>query len=719
MRININVYIYPASILGNYIFPVGIFKSGMKIKDKSGYKFYISLMKKVFTTLTIYFFAQILIAQVVSLDLKVFLEGPYFNDQMTTDINDAGYLPLSQPYFADPWKYNGSESVAVIPNLNVVDWILVDLVRNTQDTLNNTFEIISRTAGFLMNDGSIRSLDGSGYLEMQTNNAVDFHVQINHRNHLPVTSVNPLVLSAGKYSYDFTTGYETAIGGQMSLKQVSAGVWCLFAADGDGSNQIDNQDKNGVCIPQNGLVGYYEGDYDMDSEVSLQDITGKWALNVGKGNNRTQGILKVCSANGRYFCDGNKAVYMTGSHTWDNLQDIGDVNFIYTDYLDWMENLNHNFIRLWAWENWKGTDWATITNYNISPLPYVKIGSQYDITQLNQAYFERLIQRIQEANERGIYVSIMFFEGFSAEHTPIAWNYHPFKSGNNINGVSVNRYNVHTNLNAAVLAAQQLYVREVIDIINYYHLNNVLYEIGNEIPYTVESNTWQDDMIDFIHNYEFNTYGVNRPVGKTYQNDGGTNETLFNSPADWISPNDNGGFDCRDGDAPIANGDKVIISDTDHYYYIWYSNTGNPIDFVWKSFTGGINTIHMDNWGGGNNLPGRLHGIEVASIYDIVRYNMGFARELADRMDLISTSPQPSLSTTGFCIASDTEYVIYFPDNVGSATVNLSATSGQLSVEWLNAETAAKTTGQNVSGGGSHYFNSPYGDFSILYLKKL
>ncbi|MEZ5084655.1 MAG: hypothetical protein R2750_14615 [Bacteroidales bacterium] len=472
-------------------------------------------------------------------------------------------------------------------------------------------------------------------------------------------------------------------------------------------------------FPQNGLVGYHAGDYDMDGEVNITDITGKWAFNVGMGNRSAHSILKVCSTNGRYFCEGNKAVFMTGSHTWDNLQDIGTVNFNFTDYLDWMEDLNHNFIRLWAWETPKGTDWANNINYTISPIPYVKVGSQYDVTQLNQAYFDRLIQRIQDAKERGIYVAIMFFEGFSAEHASNAWNYHPLKAGNNINGISVGRYDVHTNLNPDVVTAQKLYVREVIDIVNYYNLNNVLYEIGNEIPYTIESDLWQNDLIDYIHDYEFNTYGVNRPVGKTFQNDGGSNNALFNSPADWISPNPDGGYDCRDGDAPVANGDKVIISDTDHFYYIWYTNGGHPIDFVWKSFTGGINAIHMDDWGGGSNISGRLLGTSYYSIYNWVRYNMGFARELADRMNLVETTPQPAKSSTGFCLASDSEYVVYFPANMSTANVDLSATSGQLSVEWLNPETADVTTGQNVSGGGVQSFTSPYGDYAVLYLKKL
>ena len=36
--------------------------------------------------------------------------------------------------------------------------------------------------------------------------------------------------------------------------------------------------------------------------------------------------LRVLSSNPRYFTDGSgKAVYLTGSHTWSNLQDSGQV----------------------------------------------------------------------------------------------------------------------------------------------------------------------------------------------------------------------------------------------------------------------------------------------------------------------------------------------------------------------------------------------------------
>ncbi len=60
------------------------------------------------------------------LDLKVFLEGPFYYVQMIPYLNMAGYLPLSQPYNTAPWNYSGIESVSSIPNYNIVDWVLLE-----------------------------------------------------------------------------------------------------------------------------------------------------------------------------------------------------------------------------------------------------------------------------------------------------------------------------------------------------------------------------------------------------------------------------------------------------------------------------------------------------------------------------------------------------------------------------------------------------------------
>ena len=63
---------------------------------------------------------------------------------------------------------------------------------------------------------------------------------------------------------------------------------------------------------------------------------------------------------------------------------------------------------------------------------------QFDLNQFNQAYFDRMRERIMAAGERGIYVSIMLFDGWSIEsksgsHDP--WRGHPYNRSNNSNGV--------------------------------------------------------------------------------------------------------------------------------------------------------------------------------------------------------------------------------------------------------------------------------------------
>ncbi|MBE7554343.1 MAG: hypothetical protein HS126_25095 [Anaerolineales bacterium] len=70
------------------------------------------------------------------------------------------------------------------------------------------------------------------------------------------------------------------------------------------------------------------------------------------------GLLRVNPANPRYFTDGNsRAIYLTGSHTWANFQEAGESNpppvFDYVAYLDFLQANNHNFFRLWRWEQAK------------------------------------------------------------------------------------------------------------------------------------------------------------------------------------------------------------------------------------------------------------------------------------------------------------------------------------------------------------------------------
>lgn len=66
-----------------------------------------------------------------------------------------------------------------------------------------------------------------------------------------------------------------------------------------------------------------------------------------------KGTLKINPQNPYYFTDDDKrAIYLTGSHTWTNLQDgfVGKT-FDFNAYLDFLAQHNHNFIRMWSWQS--------------------------------------------------------------------------------------------------------------------------------------------------------------------------------------------------------------------------------------------------------------------------------------------------------------------------------------------------------------------------------
>lgn len=442
---------------------------------------------------------------------------------------------------------------------------------------------------------------------------------------------------------------------------------------------------------------------------------------------RATGPLRVDTANMRYFTDQNGApVYLTGSHTWANLQDIylshAAAPFDYSGYLAYLEQYNHNFFRLWSWEQAK---WATAVNDDVwfEPLPYERTGPglaldnrpKFDLARLNQAYFDRLRKRVIAARERGIYVSIMLFNGFSIEtknsQKGNPWLGHPFNRSNNINGIDGDPNGdgegkeTHTLQVPAIRELQEAYVRKVIDTVN--DLDNVLFEISNESH--EDSQDWQYHMISYIKSYEA-TKPNKHPVGMTVEYPDGDNTKLFASPADWISPN---GVDGYKTSPPSATGSKVIIIDTDHLWGI-----GGDGAWVWKSFLRGLNPILMDPYDGALGMPAdyRIDDPRWVSL----RRNMGYTLTYANRINLAAMTPHGELVSTEYClanpVATGAEYLVYLPSG-GTVSVNLSAAKGILSLEWFIPATGKTIIGGQTIGGSTESFTAPIvkGD-AVLYI---
>ena len=148
-------------------------------------------------------------------------------------------------------------------------------------------------------------------------------------------------------------------------------------------------------------------------------------------------------------------MYLTGSHTWSSFQDNGGGDpppvFDYDQYLDFLETDNHNLFRLWTWEESRWTTETSDEDYWFNPMPpFKRVGPgtaldgkpKWDLTQLEQAYFDRMRTRVVDAGERGIYVAVVLFNGWSVAEAKGGfsannpWRGHPFNAANNINGIN-------------------------------------------------------------------------------------------------------------------------------------------------------------------------------------------------------------------------------------------------------------------------------------------
>ncbi len=407
---------------------------------------------------------------------------------------------------------------------------------------------------------------------------------------------------------------------------------------------------------------------------------------------RAAGPLRICSENPRYFAgpDG-KAVYLCGSHVWNNLVDMGPTDpppaFDFEAYLGFLQKYDHNFIRLWTWEH---VTWDTSANggwgkprpHHVAPHPWARTGPgmardgkpRFDLTRFDDRYFRRLRERVMAAGERGIYVSVMLFEGWAMQRMKRAWESHPFHPANNINGLDGdanhdgNGLEIHTLAQPQVTRLQESYVRKVIDTVG--DLPNVLYEISNENhPGSTE---WQYHMIRFVKNVE-QKRRHQHPVGMTFQFRGGRNSTLFDSPADWISPNADGGY--RD-DPPAADGKKVILADTDHLWGI-----GGNRQWAWKSFLRGLNPIFMDPY------DGAVLAKPFDPRWEPIRLALGYTRHWARQLDVTRLRPRGDLASSGYCLADPGRVYLAYAPGGAAIRIDLSDAQTPLEVTWIDTTT--------------------------------
>jgi len=465
---------------------------------------------------------------------------------------------------------------------------------------------------------------------------------------------------------------------------------------------------------------------------------------------RATGPLTVSEINPRYFSvpGEDRAVYLTGSHIWNNLHDgMGPgadcadepEAFDYEGYLGLLQDRGHTFMRLWRWENFRSRAAGDNFHLCMRPQPWARTGPseatdgkpRFDLERFDQSFFDRMRERVIAAGERGIYVGVMLFDGWALHLSPAPLHVegHPFHEANNVNGIGIGPtldYQVLP-LDPRVQELQESYVRHVIDTVH--DLPNVLWEVANESsgggpadpafaemlgqPTDAEwgdSTEWQYWVIDVVRKHEADRGYERHPIGMTMQfpvrEQTKVNDPLYAGEADWISPGYDDEVFAQGGhpmapdapdtrwlvDPPVADGRKVVVTDTDHY-----AQHADEL-WAWKSFLRGHHPILMD-YGliSGVNPPDPTAGALMSfEAFEAARWAMGDTARFAERMDLLRMEPRTDVSSTGYALANaGTEYLVLEPTGGGTFTVRLEP--GTYSVEWFAVEGRQSGAADRVS----------------------
>jgi hypothetical protein len=451
-----------------------------------------------------------------------------------------------------------------------------------------------------------------------------------------------------------------------------------------------------------------------------------------------KGPLSAHPNNPRYFTDGSgKAIYLTGSHTWNTLQDWGTNDTIqpldFPAFVKMLIKHHHNFTLIWTTElptfHALPTTASSPPDFSVTPHPWQRTGPgkasdgkpKFDLTKFNQAYFDRLRDRVQQLNAAGIYAGVYLFSGEWLLRFRFAGDGYPFTGSNNINQIDDGGGTNAVTMTApdAITAIQDAYVRKVIDTLN--DLPNVLWIVSQEAPRN--SGWWNNHLIALTRSYEAGK-PFQHPIGYGVMDDG-NDATIINSDADWIAPTVriSPTITCGTGKPRC----KVNINDSDHSYFgIWNDSPQVNRNYFWLNFTNGNQTLFMDPYvvyyprQKRNLCPSPTNGIGSGPDprWDNVRNTMGFIRRYAERMNLAATAPHGELVSTKHCLANPGQvYLVYLPQG-GATTVDLSMAPGMFCVEWMNPTDGTISAGQAITGGAKRTLKAPFNGDAALYLKK-
>lgn len=432
---------------------------------------------------------------------------------------------------------------------------------------------------------------------------------------------------------------------------------------------------------------------------------------------------------GHYLEWKGKPVLLIGDSLTQGWMECG-VNFDQRAYVDALASRGMNLVMLWSYIGTsapKQTEDARI-GYDapeIWPWQGSPDAKDFDLTSLNQAYFDRLKALVSYAETKGVAVLITIHDGWPKRR----FGYHPFNHELG-NGPLTDRTqyvelaDYDNEMPAAYdaswtpLQKNQYFQERLCDklITELASSPNVIYEMFNE-------GDWYDHEKRRNHEQHFLAFfrarcdnlllsNSDHIYGDDPHNDAKTDVVTRHGGWTGVFGAFQEGFDTSPVKPYLQS--EPVPSWTGDEAFLETIRKG-----MWEVTMAGAGWASQNDTSFGWDPNAAM--AEQASMRDKAYDYAGYCAKFwnASGVGLAQMQPRATLSSTGICTADEgVEYAVYSPEG-GSFTVDLSAAAGKtLAVRWYNPQTGQFQSAPDVSGTTApQSFAPPFTGDAVLHLK--
>jgi hypothetical protein len=438
-------------------------------------------------------------------------------------------------------------------------------------------------------------------------------------------------------------------------------------------------------------------------------------------------VLRTGEQPGHYLVKNGKPLLLIGDNVTQGWVELG-ANFDQRAYVDALASRGLNLLMLWSYmgTNAAGQQGDSRIGYNAPEIwPWAGSPDQrtFDLTSLNQAYFDRLKELVAYAESKGVMVLITVHDGWIKDR----FDRHPFNPALGNGPLTYNYQYVELadydrEMPTAFSSSwtwqqknqyfQERFCDKVIIELNAY--SNVIYEMFNE-------GKWYDATLRNKHEQHFLKFFRARGDNLLLTN---SDEIVLDNPhsdskvdvvtyhGDWTGRfNDfQSGFNQSPAkpyllSEPVPGWDGSNVSLDTIRRSVWevaMAGAGwvnqNDLSFGWDPYAGSASKASLRD-----------------QAYDYAGHCARFFN--GSGMSFWNMRPKGNLSSTGICLAQEgAEYAVYAPSG-GSFTLDLSAGAGKtFAVHWYNPRTGQFEYQDSVQGGSGIGFTSPDRNDWVVYL---